>query len=133
MQTHPDQGETWTTPQPTPTSGKQVVLREALALLQTRAAMGLVTYGQPLMTHNGRNASRDWIEECGDRFVYEVQMYLEHRDRLWQLDRLTALLDAFGVVFERSRNAFPGELEALESAWALVWQAREELEEGGQE
>lgn len=45
--------------------------------LQARTAAGIVTYGTPLQTHNGRNALRDLYEELVDALQYSKQVDLE--------------------------------------------------------
>ena len=42
----------------------------AIALLRSRAHVGLARYGQPLTAHNGRDGRRDAAEEAADLFVY---------------------------------------------------------------
>ena len=40
-------------------------------------AQGVETYGQPLMTHNGRDAERDQMEELLDFCQYQQQRLME--------------------------------------------------------
>lgn len=57
--------------------------RELLeADLRQRAAQGLVTYGVPLMTHNGRDTLRDLLDELLDAMKYMTQHEEESGDNM---------------------------------------------------
>lgn len=53
---------------------------ETLALVRSRAAIGLARYGTELRTQNGRNPVNDAREEVGDLLMYLMQARLEGRD-----------------------------------------------------
>ncbi len=82
--------------QPMPTEGRQPVTPVARdlfnSMLTEREAKGIATYGTSLMTHNGRDASLDALEECIDLWQYLTQLRLEHADALAEVARLTAAL-----------------------------------------
>lgn len=63
---------------PPPKWGKEVVVDLATAYLQATARKGEQKYGMPLMTHNGRSALLDAMEEARDLFLY---LYQECRER----------------------------------------------------
>jgi len=63
--------------QPMPQPGQQEVLALVLADLQGRAQMGLMKYGTPLMTHNGREALQDLKQELLDALMYCYQLEAE--------------------------------------------------------
>ena len=67
--------------QPDPIPGERPVApyaRKRFRKLQKqRAAAGLVTYGRPLETYNGRDALQDAMEEAVDLWNYLCQMELE--------------------------------------------------------
>jgi|LGVE01.1.fsa_nt_gb hypothetical protein len=65
------------TPQPMPTVGKQDVLPEVIADLQARTAVGVVKYGTPLQSHNGRDCLTDAYQEALDLAQYLKQALLE--------------------------------------------------------
>ena len=46
-----------------------------------RTEKGVATYGEPLMTHNGRDAERDMTEELLDFCQYQQQHIMELKDR----------------------------------------------------
>lgn len=52
---------------------------DVTGLLEERHTFGMQKYGSPLMTHNGRDAERDLLEELGDALFYAHQMYMEGR------------------------------------------------------
>lgn len=54
-------------------------LREFHALLYSRYQVGMSTYGQPLVTHDGRDSMKDFADEVGDAWMYAIKMNLEGR------------------------------------------------------
>lgn len=82
--------------QPMPTPGRQDVTPVALDaftdMLDGRRRKGLETYNSPLMTHNGRNAFQDAMEEAVDLWQYLIQARLEHDDLADENRRLHALV-----------------------------------------
>jgi hypothetical protein len=70
--------------QPKPTTGKKIVMPVAKILFskmaEERYKSGLETYGTPLMTHNGRSALDDALEECFDLWMYLIQQKMEMND-----------------------------------------------------
>lgn len=76
-------------PNPEPTSESVVVLPHVVKrgvslhltqMLNERFKVGLENYGVPLVTHNGRDARQDCIEELLDAILYAEQHYLETKD-----------------------------------------------------
>jgi len=67
--------------QPLPKEGKTAVFDEVLKDLEARKQKGISTYGQALMTQNGRNALLDLYEELLDAVVYLKQAMLEREGR----------------------------------------------------
>lgn len=76
--------------QPMPNGGKENVFEYVRNLLNEREAYGVKTYGQPLMTHDGRDNSRDELEEMVDEVLYKFKNYLERQD--FKRDLVTSLL-----------------------------------------
>ncbi len=74
------------TEQPFPTPGRQSVppiLREWFDDVSERQTVkGIATYGQPVMSWNGRHAFQDALEEWFDLGIYLTQLHLEHADLL---------------------------------------------------
>ncbi len=70
--------------QPMPTPGREdvyPVARDAFTdMLDGRTRIGRDRYGEPLQTHNGRNAFQDAMEEAVDLWQYLIQARLEHDD-----------------------------------------------------
>lgn len=66
--------------QPLPTAGAECVQDALIALIEERKQLGIQRYGSPLMTHNGRDAGRDAVEEALDLTVYSMQVAMELRD-----------------------------------------------------
>jgi hypothetical protein len=56
---------------------RQEVLPLVLADLEARVRTGTAEYGEPLTTHNGRNALQDAYEEILDCALYLKQAILE--------------------------------------------------------
>lgn len=65
-------------------SGVLEISEAALSFLRQRVAIGIQTYGQPLYTHNGRDARRDCVEELADATLYAFQMYLESEGKSYK-------------------------------------------------
>ena len=63
--------------QPEPTTGKQEVMPMAMRVFEQRYNKGLDRYKTPLMTHNGRSATLDALEEACDLVMYLTQKALE--------------------------------------------------------
>jgi hypothetical protein len=74
--------------QPLPTGGQECVQDELIRLIEERKQLGIQRYGSPLMTHNGRDAGRDAVEEALDLTVYSMQVALELRDLRTATDRV---------------------------------------------
>lgn len=70
--------------QPMPTPRREdvyPVARDAFTdMLDGRTRIGRDRYGEPLQTHNGRNAFQDAMEEAVDLWQYLIQARLEHDD-----------------------------------------------------
>lgn len=81
--------------QPLPAGGRECVQDALIADIQQRRELGIQRYGSPLMTHNGRDAVRDALEEAVDLAVYLKQVELETRDRIALIDRVTSVRDAW--------------------------------------
>ena len=54
--------------------------------IDRRTAKGIETYGQPLATHNGRDAQRDMTEEILDFCQYQQQRVMELEDEVRELE-----------------------------------------------
>lgn len=63
--------------QPLPIPGKEDVTEALIAELRQRQAKGIETYGTSLMTHNGRSALRDALDEALDLAQYLKQALME--------------------------------------------------------
>lgn len=68
--------------QPAPKPGREAVLPHLIRLLQERAAKGEATYGRPLETFNGRDATHDALEEFADAAMYLMQENRQLRAQL---------------------------------------------------
>ncbi|MFJ8006132.1 hypothetical protein [Streptomyces fagopyri] len=77
--------------QPLPTAGTECVQDALIALIEERKQLGIQRYGSPLMTHNGRDAGRDAVEEALDLAVYSMQVAMELRDLRAAVARVQAL------------------------------------------
>lgn len=66
--------------QPLPTGGQQCVQDALIAKIEERKQLGVQRYGSVLMTHNGRDAGQDMVEEAVDLAVYSMQVAMELRD-----------------------------------------------------
>ena len=69
------------TPRPAPTKGKLTVIDYVLADMAQRAAAGVIKYGTPLQTHNGRDALWDAYQEAMDLCMYLRQAILERETK----------------------------------------------------
>ena len=73
-------------PEPVPSRPVAGPLKQAFAdWIDRRTAQGVETYGQPLMTHNGRDAARDQMEELLDFCQYQQQQLMELEDEVRRL------------------------------------------------
>lgn len=88
-------GPTKTRPgdQPLPVGGQECVQDALIADIRARRDIGIERYGSALMTHNGRDAVQDALEEAVDLAVYLKQVALEVRDYEAALDRVAAVRD----------------------------------------
>lgn len=68
--------------QPLPRPGSRDVQQALINAISERRAYGISKYGQPLETHNGRDALRDAWEEVIDLAAYLTQLRLERGDDL---------------------------------------------------
>lgn len=66
--------------QPLPVGGHECVQDALIADIRERRDIGIQRYGSALMTHNGRDAVQDALEEAVDLAVYLKQVALEVRD-----------------------------------------------------
>lgn len=69
-------------------------------LIESRIELGVRQYGSRLLTHNGRDAVQDALEEALDLLLYVAQALMELRDSR-AVDR--AQHDALIETFERTR------------------------------
>ena len=76
--------------QPLPVGGRECVQDRLIEEIQRRRDLGVQRYGQPLMTHSGRDALRDAWEEAIDLTAYLTQMMMERADIVALLDRWLA-------------------------------------------
>jgi hypothetical protein len=76
--------------QPLPIGGHECVQDALIADIRERRDIGIQRYGSALMTHNGRDAVQDAIEEAVDLAVYLKQVALETRDRQAEVEQLRA-------------------------------------------
>ncbi|MDX2800142.1 hypothetical protein [Streptomyces scabiei] len=76
--------------QPLPQGGRESVQDALIADIRARRDLGIQRYGSPLMTHNGRDAVQDALEEAVDLAVYLKQVAMETRDREQELAVLRA-------------------------------------------
>jgi len=83
-------------------SDKQAVLPEAIDLLHAQTRKGMERYGEQLMTHNGRDAREDLVQELIDAIQYQQQRYMELRDHC---------------------NSQENEIERLRETWRAVGEA----------
>ncbi|MGW4759560.1 hypothetical protein [Streptomyces chartreusis] len=81
--------------QPLPAGGQECVQDALVRLIEDRKQLGIQRYGSPLMTHNGRDASRDMVEEALDLTVYSMQVAMEFRDLRAAIARVTNLANVW--------------------------------------
>jgi hypothetical protein len=72
---------------------------KAYALIWARHEQGMVTYGQDLMTHDGRDAWSDLIQELADAVFYAQRVTMEGGYDM--VPRLIETLDMALVMEER--------------------------------
>jgi hypothetical protein len=89
----PDPTKTREGDQPLPTPGRECVQDTLIQLIQERRDLGVQRYGSALMTHNGRDAGRDALEEALDLTVYLMQARMEAADAKTELEQLRAARD----------------------------------------
>lgn len=82
--------------QPKSKPGVEAVQEMVIADLRERTATGVVTYGRPLETHNGRSPVQDAYEESLDQTQYLRQALEEERDVRAVLVAARALLREVG-------------------------------------
>lgn len=78
--------------QPLPVGGQECVQDALIRLIEERKQLGIQRYGSPLMTHNGRDAGRDAVEEALDLTAYSMQVAMELRDLRAERDQLRAAI-----------------------------------------
>lgn len=78
--------------QPLPTGGEECVQDALIALIEERKQLGIQRYGSPLMTHNGRDAGQDMVEEAVDLAVYSMQVAMELQDLRAAVARVRAVV-----------------------------------------
>lgn len=76
--------------QPMPKVGGASVTEAIIAFLREREAKGIATYGRSLETFNGRDATRDLLEELIDALQYAMQWRMERSSLLAERDRTAA-------------------------------------------
>lgn len=76
--------------QPLPVGGRECVQDALIADIQARRDLGIQRYGSALMTHNGRDAVQDALEEAVDLAVYLKQVQMETEDRKREVEVLRA-------------------------------------------
>jgi len=65
---------------------------DLLAIVESRRAKGIASYGAELHTHNGRSMARDALEEAGDLLAYAVAWRLEGSATAEDVSRARAAL-----------------------------------------
>lgn len=63
--------------QPLPQGGKVRVQQALIDMIHERRSLGIQRYGSELLTHNGRDALRDALEEAVDLATYLMQVIIE--------------------------------------------------------
>ncbi len=94
------------TPQPKPTTSpasrpvwpelqRMPMSDRARALLALRHEQGMSRYGQDLMTHDGRDAWADTIQELADACFYAGQVWMEDGgpNTAWLVEQCVRLLE----------------------------------------
>lgn len=64
-------------PMPTMSEESRDVQEALLQMIRERRQVGVQRYGSPLMTHNGRDALQDALEEAVDLAAYLMQLRME--------------------------------------------------------
>ena len=64
-------------PMPTASEESQSVQDALIRMIEERRRVGVKRYGTALMTHNGRDALQDALEEAVDLATYLMQMVME--------------------------------------------------------
>lgn len=67
-------------PMPTVSEKSRDVQGSLIEMVRERRQLGIQRYGSPLMTHNGRNALQDALEEAVDLSAYLMQLRMEADD-----------------------------------------------------
>lgn len=83
--------------QPLPNGGQQCVQDALIAKIEERKQLGVQRYGSVLMTHNGRDAGQDMVEEAVDLAVYSMQVAMELRDLRANVEQYRHLRAVAGV------------------------------------
>lgn len=83
--------------QPMPTTSEQSrdVQQELVRMVQERRQLGIQRYGSPLMTHNGRDALQDALEEAVDLAAYLMQLRMERDDARKNFDGGESWMEEF--------------------------------------
>jgi hypothetical protein len=71
---------------PTSTTQSSSVAESLKRLIDERTKLGISKYGTPLMTHNGRIADKDALEEAVDLIQYQQQRIMERDDKIEKLE-----------------------------------------------
>ncbi len=72
---------------------RAVWLSDLRRLLADRAAAGRRKYGTPLQTFNGRQGTRDSLDEAADLCMYMMQVAMEYRDMVVSSAEALEILD----------------------------------------
>jgi hypothetical protein len=78
--------------QPAPRPGDKIVGLEVIKDVQERYEYGMLEYGVPLQTFNGRDAFQEVYEEQLDQLVYMKQVILERDEEMRMLGEVRTLL-----------------------------------------
>ena len=108
--------------QPLPQPGKTDVTESLIALLRERQQKGIETYGTSLFTFNGRDSTRDLVEELVDAAQYALQWQIERADLLAELDYCRPIVAAareWRDAKAASVSANPWTIE-LDRAWTAA-------------
>ena len=109
--------------QPLPVGGQECVQDALIRLIDDRKQLGIQRYGSPLMTHNGRDASRDMVEEAVDLAVYSMQVAMELRDLRAAVERVR------GIKRAPTRSDFNTLANAQDNGWdAALYEVQRALE-----
>lgn len=116
--------------QPLPVGGQECVQDALIADIRERRDIGIQRYGSALMTHNGRDAIQDALEEAVDLAVYLKQVQMETRDKDQELVRLRAEVTAARKYAEEMREFASPHGVSAHYADQLV-EAMDRAKEGG--